>query len=114
MQHDMFETKERVYLKSLQERKKQLKEELTYVGNEIKQVISRGRSYNLGGTTALCKHAAGEVMVYHTTDSGEVDFFSVVSFDLLAQAVERLKQEIQNAPKRVPGNHRSEATKPPW
>lgn len=108
-QEDMFETRERVYLKELQERKARLRDELEAANKEIVDVVRRGKANIIGPGLFLQKHSSGEVFLY-----GDKGFFAIVSIDLLAEAVENLKLEKHDEPKGIPATDRGETSHSSW
>ena len=96
MQSDLFKSKARIYLESLQDRKAQLREELEGLNNELIRTSREGRSLHIGGKAWLQKHDSGELIlfspkpqlaVFGPEAKQEIDFFSVVSVDLLRKAM---------------------------
>ena len=117
MQHDMFEPKEVSRVKSLQYKREALQHELNEVTREIREAISGGKTYFLGGKLWLSQQPSGALIAYTPLEGSQdrnTAFFSVVSIDLLAKAVEHLKQETHYAPKGILTDHGSESSHRPW
>jgi len=119
MQSDMFEPKERVYLKSLQDRKKQLKAELDYANQEINDLVRKAKSYVIGYGVSLARHPSGDATIYTLKPSPKgdqmvTDFFAVVSVDLLTKALQQLAQETHNGPESLHCNDGGGTSNGPW
>jgi hypothetical protein len=117
MQPDFFESESRSQLKSLRQRKQQLQLSLEQVSQEINSFVMQSRSKQIGPNLRIAKHASGELMIYTTkptTGKEQVEFFSLVSVDLLREAMKELGQETQYAPKTVLASDGGQTTHQPW
>lgn len=117
MQPDFFESESRSQLKSLKQRKKSLQLGLEQVSQEINSFMMQSKSIEIGPNLKIAKHGSGELMIYCQKEMGgreQVEFFSLVSIDLLRKAVEELSVGDSHAPKTVLGDHGSQSTHSPW
>ena len=115
MQEDLFETRDRVYLQVLQERKTQLKEELNHVQNEMGKIITEGAGHYVGGRLWLSQHPSRGLIAYSRDRNGEIQFLSVVSVDLIREALDKVDKETQSrGPENFSGDDGSSPPRGAW